>query len=101
MLIPQQSILLIGIEIFIVAVGIYASITTMDIGIYKKTDVTYKKQYFFSVVFNQLSVLPYLAAGIIILMGNEKGIYWLVPAILLSFIKSVVDAWVLLVEINR
>ena len=61
----------------------------------------YKKQYFFSVVFNQLSVLPYLVAGVTILICGEKGIYWIVPGIILSFIKAVIDAWVLLVEINR
>ena len=101
MLIPQQSYLLIGSEISVIAISICIIVTKMDIGIYKKTDVAYKKQYFFSVVFNQLSVLPYLVAGIVILIYGENGIYWIVPGIILSFIKAVIDAWVLLVEINR
>ena len=29
------------------------------------------------------------------------GLYWLIPGILFSFIKALVDAWVLLVEIHR
>jgi hypothetical protein len=101
MLIPQQSYFLIGIEILVIAIGMYILVSKMDIVIYRKTDVAYKKQYFFSVVFNQLSVLPYLVAGITILIFGEKGIYWIVPGIILSFIKAVIDAWVLLVEINR
>jgi hypothetical protein len=101
LLIPQQSCFLIGFEVFIIGISIYILVTKMDIGIYKKTDAAYKKQYFFSVVFNQLSVLPYLIAGIAILIYGENGIYWIVPGIIFSFIKAVIDAWVLLVEINR
>jgi hypothetical protein len=101
MLIPQQSELLIGSEIFIIGISMYIFVTKMDIGIYGKTDIAYKNQYFFSVVFNQLSVLPYLFSGVLILMQKESGIYWIVPAIILSFIKAIIDAWVLLVEINR
>jgi hypothetical protein len=101
MLIPQQPCLLIGIEISIVAIGMYILVTIMDIGIYNKTDIAYKNQYFFSVVFNQLSVLPYLVAAVTILLYGENGIYWIVPGIIFSFIKAIIDAWVLLVEINR
>jgi modulator of FtsH protease len=101
LLIPVQSELLIGSEIFVIGTSMYILITKMDIGIYKKTDIAYKHQYFFSVVFNQLSVLPYLLSGGFILIGKESGIYWIVPAIILSFIKAIIDAWVLLVEINR
>ena len=101
MLVPHQSILSVGTEVCVLAVGLYTLVTRMDIGKYKKTDAVYKKQYFFSVVFNQLSVLPYLVAGVTILICGEKGIYWIVPGIILSFIKAVIDAWVLLVEINR
>jgi hypothetical protein len=101
MLIPVQSYLVVGIGVSVIAVAVYIVVTKMDTGIYKKTPPEYKKQYFTSLIFNQLSVLPYLFAGIAILVYRENGMYWIVPGILLSFIKAVVDAWVLLVEINR
>jgi hypothetical protein len=101
MLVPLQSYSSIGIEISAIAISMYMLITKMDIGIYKKTASPYKKQYFTSVIFNQLAVLPYLIGGISILVYGEKGIYWIVPGIILSFIKAMIDAWVLLVEINR
>jgi hypothetical protein len=101
MLVPFQSSLLIGIEVSIVAIALYIAVTKIDIGIYNQIEIVYKKQYFFSIIFNQFAVLPYLLAGISILLHGEKGIYWLVPAIILSFIKAIIDAWVLLVEINR
>ena len=101
MLVPFQSSLFTGIEVSIIAITMYIVATKMDMSIYKQLETVYKKQYFLSVVFNQLAVLPYLFAGISILLYAEKGMYWLVPAIILSFIKAIVDAWVLLVEINR
>ena len=52
-------------------------------------------------VLTQFAVLPYVISGISVLTRGAGGLYWLVPAILISFIKAVLDAWVLLVEINR
>jgi modulator of FtsH protease len=44
---------------------------------------------------------PYVIAGIFVLVGVPNGLYWLVPAAIFSFIKAILDTWVLLVEINR
>jgi hypothetical protein len=101
MLIPRQSFLLIGSEISTVAISMYIIVTKMDVDMYKHTQAAYKKQYFVSLVFNQLSVVPYLIGGGLILVQGENGIYWIVPGIILSFIKAIIDAWVLLVEITR
>ncbi|HTB53396.1 MAG TPA: hypothetical protein VK718_11545 [Ferruginibacter sp.] len=101
LLIPMQTYFSIGTEVSAIAIAIYAIVTKMDISIYKNTAAKYKKQYLASVVFNQVAVLPYPVAGIAIFICKENGIYWLVPGILISFIKAVIDAWVLLVEINR
>jgi len=100
-LIPAQSYIIIGIEVLVISVCVYSFVTAMDRRIYKGTDIEYKKQYRISMLYNQLSLLPYVAAAIVILTSKEIGVYWLVPGIIISFIKAVVDAWVLLVEINR
>ncbi|MEI9934528.1 MAG: hypothetical protein WDM71_06665 [Ferruginibacter sp.] len=42
-----------------------------------------------------------MTGGIILIAVGANGLYWIVPAFIFSFIKSVLDAWVLLVEINR
>ena len=49
----------------------------------------------------QAALLPYVFAGIAILAFGVDGIYILVPAVVISFLKSIIDAWILLVEINR
>jgi hypothetical protein len=48
-----------------------------------------------------IAVLPYLVAGILLLMGAASALYWLAAAMILSIVKSMMDAWVLLIEINR
>jgi hypothetical protein len=101
MLIPAQSNAAIGIEVALIGTIVYSLVTKVDIGIYRGTTDAYKRQYFINIIFNQLSLLPYLAAAVMIFIYGETGMYLLVPAVVFSFIKSVIDAWVLLVEINR
>jgi len=101
MLIPAQPCLAMAVENLVVAIGVYFFVTRMDRSIYKNTGLEYKRQYRISMFYNQLSLLPYIAAAIMLFIGKDIGLYVLAPGIILSFIKSVVDAWVLLVEINR
>jgi len=42
-----------------------------------------------------------IVGGALLLFGMESGFYWIAAGVIVSFIKAVRDAWVLLVEINR
>ena len=44
---------------------------------------------------------PYIAGGIVTLASGLEGFYLVVVAVLFSYGKAIVDAWVLLIEINR
>jgi len=57
--------------------------------------------YVINMMLSQLAALLYVIASIILLVVGANGLYWLVPAVIFSFIKAILDAWVLLVEINR
>jgi len=61
----------------------------------------YRRYHLRNIVFSQLSMIPYLVTGSLLLTGQAEGIYWLVPAFTLSIIKALTDSWVLLIEINR
>lgn len=50
---------------------------------------------------NQVGLLPFLISGMLLLNGMPGGIYWIVPGFVLCLVKAFLDAWVLLVEINR
>jgi modulator of FtsH protease len=54
-----------------------------------------------NVVLLEAATLPYLVGGILLIGGDTGGLTWFSTAIVFSFIKAVVDSWVLLVEINR
>jgi hypothetical protein len=100
-MVPGQSQIAVGIEVLIIGITVWITVFTMDISILNSKANQFKQLYVLNMLLNQVSVLPYLVGAIVILAGSESGTYWLVPAIIFSFIKSVLDAWVLLVEINR
>ena len=49
----------------------------------------------------QLATVPLVVAAASLLAGRGGGLYWLVPAVILSIAAAVFDAWILLVEILR
>jgi hypothetical protein len=100
-LVPAQPASLLGIEILIVGVLIWFITFRLDLSILRATNIEYKKQYKYMIVFTQLAILPYIVSAIVTLSCGYIGIYWLIPAIIFSFSKAVLDAWVILVEIHR
>ena len=98
---PGQSALLIGCELLGVALVVWATIAVIDAGFWRSAETQFRGVMRLQIAMNQLSLLPYFAAGITILLYGFIGLYWLVPAILFSFAKAILDAWVLLVEIDR
>ena len=100
-LVPAQSPPVIGIEFLSIGFVTWAIILYLDIRIWHNTEKRFKRHSRQNILFSQLAILPYIIAGIIILCQGYSGFYWLIPGILISFIKSIIDAWVLLVEIHR
>ncbi len=101
LLVPGQSLTLVGIELLLIGLFVWITATVFDVIILQKKEDQYRVPYLSNIAFNQLALLPYIVAGIIVLTRGTGGLYWLVPAIMISFIKALLDAWVLLVEINR
>jgi hypothetical protein len=100
-LIPGRSATAYGIQMLVIGSTVYAAVLIMDIIILRNKENQYKRLYLSNVVFNQVATLPYLIGAAVLLAAGNTGMYWIAYAIILSFIKGVVDAWVLLVEINR
>jgi hypothetical protein len=48
-----------------------------------------------------VQILPFLVGAVILLTGSFSGLYWIAAGVLLVFVGSVANAWVLLVEILR
>ena len=100
-LVPHETPTVFGWETTILGLIILAIVIRADLKVLSQTPNQYKRYYFFNLLFDLLAILPYIVGGVIILCIDNRGLYFILPAIVLSFIKSVSDAWVLLIEINR
>ena len=63
--------------------------------------INLKKRYILNAIFNQLCATPVVSGAVLMLLIGRAGIYWIALGILFSFIKAVIDGWILLVEIDR
>jgi len=101
LLIPSTSLPATGVEVLVCGLVLWLIVTAMDTGIYRNTDLAFKRVYAFHIFINQAAMLPYLAGGVLLLFNKPAGLYFVVAAFIACFIKAMMDAWVLLVEINR
>ena len=101
MLIPGQPIALLAAEAIVVGLVLWLPATVRNVRTLSGIDVQNRRHFVQNLVFLQFAVLPYIVGGLVMLGGSLAGLYWIAAAILISFVKAVLDAWVLLVEINR
>lgn len=100
-LVPTKGLNWAGYELLLIGIIIWILISRIDFKNYKEIERDYKLNNLFLICLDQFAILPYIIGGIITLTVGDIGVFWIVPAIIFSFIKSISDAWVLLVEINR
>jgi hypothetical protein len=100
-LIPSQSLFEVGIEICILGLaGIFISLRA-DIKSFPNTPHQFKKYVIQNIIFTQVAVWPYIIGGLTICLMGFPGFYIVTGGIIICFIKSVSDAWVLVIEIYR
>jgi hypothetical protein len=104
LLVPGQSISLMGGEVLVVGLAAYAWIVTIQ-GLHLRTWSTIRSDLRLPLVLRvtvaQISLLPTVIAGIALLTVGFDGLYWLVAGMVFSTLAAMFDSWVLLVEINR
>lgn len=100
-LVPDQSVVFLGVEILIVGTSVWAALTSLIIRNLRVVEKQYKLGQIGRSLLNQIAALSYVAAGIVTVTMGFDGINLLVPAMVISFVIALMDAWVLLVEINR
>lgn len=101
MLVPGQPMNVVGLELLLGGIVLWLFIGYFDVISIRTSDPKFRRLIIFNGLMDQVTILPYGIAGIAVLTVGENGLYWLVPAMLFSFVKAIMDAWVLLVEINR
>jgi hypothetical protein len=101
LLVPGESTTVMGLEILGVGASAWALNTWLEIGNLEKTSKEYRRFWVQNTLLGQAALLPYIIGGLATLAFGIDGLYLLVPAALFSFLKAMIDAWVLLIEINR
>ena len=105
LLVPSQGMVLAGAEVLAVEVLDWAAVVIIQLlGLRNwrsSLDPAFRRHLVPRVVLCQVATLPIVAAGIGVMGWGQGGLYWFVVGVVLSFLVAVLDAWVLLVEINR
>ena len=100
-LLPGQTLNVIGTEMFIVAIAGWGLVTAMDVHVFRRTKLQNRRRYLLNMILLQIATLPYVMGSLMILLKSTSGFYLIAVGVVASFVKAVIDAWVLLVEINR
>ena len=53
------------------------------------------------IMIGQIQVIPFIVGGIWLFKSQSAGTYWIATGVIVTFICSVLNAWILLVEILR
>ncbi len=101
MLMPDQGAVATGVEILVLASCVWAVATLMSLRIERLPDRNEHPRGWGNVVFLQAATLSYMLGAVMILQGAPAGPRVLALGVVLSFLKAILDAWVLLVEIKR
>ena len=104
LLVPGQSISLMGGEVLVVGLAAYAWIVTIQVLHVRNWSTIpsgLRVPLVLRITLAQISTLPTVIAGIAVLTVGFDGLHWLVAGMVFSTLAAMFDAWVLLVEINR
>ncbi len=101
MLIPRQSPVAMGIEI----VGVAGAATVFGLGLgvlgLRRPEAAHRGHFAIGLAMFAVALGLCIVGGIVMLAGGPAGLYWVAAGMCLGIVRAVIDAWVLLVEINR
>jgi modulator of FtsH protease len=102
LLIPQQGTTIMAVEVLAVGIPLAIAGVRIEIGVlFSAKNYQRGIALLGSVLLLAVAIGPYLVSGVLLATGNLGGLNWLAVAVIFSTLKATLDAWVLLVEINR
>jgi hypothetical protein len=90
-----------GGEMVLVTLPIWITVIVFDAQTLVIAGKDYRRRSVQRMVISQAAALLFVVGAVATLAFGLVGIYWLAPAIICSYLIALLDAWVLLIEINR
>jgi len=100
-LVPGQRITALGWELVVLGAAAWIAITWWQRESSVGNPYITRRHTIFHWILAEASALPLLIGGISFAAQKGGGFCWLVIGAMLSFIAAMLDAWVLLIEIQR
>jgi hypothetical protein len=98
---PGQEPWVLGLELLAVALPAWAIVTAVHRSALTTMPGTFRRPLLVRIVAGQAAIVPFVVAGLSLILHAGGGLYWLLPGIVLANAAGVYNAWVLLVEIIR
>jgi hypothetical protein len=101
-LVPGQPRWVLGAELLAVGTVLWSFLLVLQVRALR-TPIPGQPRFLPAMSFagTQAATLPFVVAGVSLLLHAGGGLYWLVPGMVLSLVVAVINAWVLLVEVVR
>ena len=100
-LVPDQSTTALGLEMLGVGLVVLLAVSAIQRDVYLKQEPQYRGRFKITIALGQSAVLAFVVAGAVVVAAGADGMYWTVPGVLITYLVSIAEAWVLLVEIQR
>ena len=101
MLVPGQQLAALVTELFVTGGVMWLMPTIIQIRTWRAEVAVPRRSLVVRCTLSLFSSVPILIAAALMLMGDPNAIAWMVPGIIVSLVATVINAWVLLVEIVR
>jgi modulator of FtsH protease len=101
MLVPGQPLWLVGGEVLVVGLTNWLTVTRLHLRDRRVIDPALRRPFVIRVAVVQAVSVPFILGGVSLALQSEAGYYWLAAGVLGAIVAAVLNAWVLLVEINR
>jgi len=100
-LVPTQSERAFAVEVMVLAAALWVSVSLLHRHTHRNVEDAVRRRAYIATSLGQLNGLAWTIGALALLIAGPSGTGFLVPAFLLSYALAMLNAWVLLVEINR
>ena len=100
-LVPGQAERMPAIETLCLIGLVWVIVSVLHHHTIRNIEPEYRHHAWANMAIGQFVALSWFLGGLALWFQGEAGVGWLVPSIMLSYALALLNAWVLLVEINR